>query len=331
MWKNGIYKLLAISIVLAMVASSVSVFSAADLGEGIAEEEIDESAGDGIISLAPPSFVSAASASGGAFPEDEAGIAAYIFTNQTISIEKLKKIFSKVYRVGDNYIIGKTPIPDYGGDVDVHVYADTDGWLVAYLKMDEPASKIMQWETADVNNPKFVAISTTLVDALIKAGEAVNVGIVNSEIKYYDFEFPNANGMMIFVRTSATDGSKICQVEIPADYTLFEASYYYYIYYYSNYDKGASYSHTYWASSLWVEEVSTKKWVKISVASTSYQGDWKYKWWRAIDTYKGEITPGTLYTIWVSYSPAERDGKSIEGAVDKGSAGVATVLIYRTA
>ncbi|MCK4732480.1 MAG: hypothetical protein KAT65_08480, partial [Methanophagales archaeon] len=220
---------------------------------------------------------------------------------------------------------------DYGGDINVQVYADTDGWLVAYLKMDEPIAKIMQWKTADVSNPKFGAISTTLEDALIKAGEAANVGIVKSDIKYYDFEFPNANSMMIFVRTRSTDGSNICQVKIPADYTLFEASYYYYIYYYSNYDKGASYRHTYWASYLWVKEVSTENWVKINVASTAYQGDWKYKWWRAIDTYKGEITPGTLYTIWVSYTPKERDGKNIEGAVDKGSAGVATVLIYRTA
>ena len=115
MWKKGIYKLLVIAIVLAIVASSVTVFSAADLGEEVGEKGIDESVGNGVISLAPPSFISAASASesegGGAFPEDEAGIAAYIFTNQTISIEKIKTIFYYVDKVGDNYIIGRTKIP----------------------------------------------------------------------------------------------------------------------------------------------------------------------------------------------------------------------------
>ena len=329
MWKKGIYKLLVISIVLAIVASSVSVFSAADLGEGIGEKGINESGGDGIISLALPSFLSAASASetesGGAFPEDEAGIAAYIFTNQTISINRLKTIFYYVDKVGDNYIIGRTKIPNFGGDIGVHVYADTDGWLVAYLKMDEPAAKIMKWETADVNNPNIGAISTTLEEALIKAGEAAKVGINTNKIKYYDFEFPNANGMMIFVRTEEIDGSNICQVKIPADYMLFEASYYHYIYYYSRYKYDKGYRETYWDSNLKVGGVT------ISDASTSYKGDGKYTWWRALDSYKGAITTGTLHTIYVDHRSHERDGQSTLTAVDKGSAGVATVLIYRTA
>lgn len=331
MWKKCIYKLLVISIILAIVASSVAVFSAADLAVGIGEKGIDEGGGNGIISLSPPSFITVASASedGGAFPEDEAGIAAYIFTNQTINIEKIKTIFSSVVGVGDNYIIGITPIPDYGGDINVHVYADTDGWLVAYLKMNEPAAKIMQWGTTDVNSPNIGAISTTLVDALIKAGEAAKVGINPNKIKYYDFEFPNANGMMIFVRTRATDGSNICQIEIPADYMLFAASYYHYIYYYSKYRRDSStnyeYQETYWDSKLYVDGVT------ISDAATSYKGKDKYTWWRAFDSYKGAIPPGTLHTVRIKYYPKEKDGENTWSAVDKGSAGVATVLIYRTA
>ena len=320
MWKKGIYNFLAISIILAIFASSVAVFSAADLAEGIGEKGLDESVGNGIISLAPPSFITVASASGagvgGAFPEDEAGIAAYIFTNQTISIEKIKIIFSSVVEVGDNYIVGITQIPDYGGNIGVHVYADTDGWLVAYLEMDEPAAAIMQWGTADVNNPSIGVIkSTTLEDALYKAGEATRVGIVASKIKYYDFEFPNANGMMLFIRTVPTAGSRIHQVEIPADYMLFEASYYYYIYYYSRY----YYGDTYWDSKLKVDGTI------ISDAPTSYQGRGIYKWWRAFESYKGAITTGTLHTIEITYE------KSMSGSEDRGSAGVATVLIYRTA
>ena len=315
MWKNGIYKLLVISIVLAIVASSVSVFSAADLGEEVGEKGIDESVGNGVIALAQPSFVSAKaseSGGGGAFPEDEAGIAAYIFTNQTISIEKIKTIFSSVVEVGDNYIIGITQIPDYGGNIGVHVYADTDGWLVAYLKMDEPAAKIMQWGTADVNNPSIGVIkSTTLEDALYNAGEATRVGIVASKIKYYDFEYPNANGMMLFVRTVPTAGSRIHQVEIPADYMLFEASYYYY-------------SHRHYGDFWWDSKLKVDGTI-ISDAPTSYRGDEVYTWWRAFESYKGAITTGTLHTIEITYE------KSHSVSNDRGSAGVATVLIYRTA
>ena len=88
-----------------------------------------------------------------AFPVDKAGISAYIDTGQTINLDKIKTIFPEVEEVGDNYIIGITPISDYGGNISVHVYADTDGWIVAYLENDESASKIMQWGAADVNNP----------------------------------------------------------------------------------------------------------------------------------------------------------------------------------
>jgi hypothetical protein len=317
-------KILAISVVLAIVASSVVVFSAANLGEGIGEKGIDEGGGEGVISLVPPPFIGVAGASeangGSAFPEDEAGIAAYINMSQTISIEKIKTIFSSVVEVGDNYIIGITPISDYGGDIGVHVYADTDGWLVAYLKMDEPAAKIMQWGTTDVNNPNIGAISTTLVDALIKAGEAAKVGINPNKIKYYDFEFPNANGMMIFVRTTPTWATNIHQVEIPADYMLFEASYYHYIYYYSYYYTPPHPNlETYWDSKLKVDGNI------ISDATTLYGWDGKYEWWRAFDSYKGAISTGTLHTIEISY------GKTHTDSADRGSAGVATVLIYRTA
>jgi len=332
---KGILKILAISVVLAIVASSVVVFSAANLGEGIeiGEKGIDEGGREGVISLVPPPFIGVAGASEvngeSAFPEDEAGIAAYINTSQTISIEKIKTIFSSVVEVGDNYIIGITPISDYGGNIGVHVYADTDGWLVAYHKMDEPAAKIMQWGTTDVNNPNIGVISTTLVDALLKAGDAAGVGIVKPKIKYYDFEFPNANGMMIFVRTVPTHVAYLHQVEIPVDYMLFEASYYHYIYYYSNYRKDSStnwkHHETYWDSALSVDGVT------ISDASTWYHGNGVYTWWRAFDSYRGAITPGTLHSIWISYYPREKDGESTWTTVDVGSAGVATVLIYRTA
>ena len=324
MRNKGIWKILAISVVLAIVASSVAVFSAANLGEGIGEKGIDEGGGEGVISLVPPPFIGVAGASeangGSAFPEDEAGIAAYINTSQTISIEKIKTIFTwGVEEVGDNYIIGITPISDYGGDIGVHVYADTDGWLVAYLKMDEPAAKIMQWGTTDVNNPNIGVIkSTTLEDALYKAGEAARVGIVASKIKYYDFEFPNANGMMLFIRTMPTEGSRIHQVEIPADYMLFEASYYYYIHYYTRKcDNGRK--SPYWDSKLKVDGYI------ISDAPTAYQGNRIYTWWRAFDSYKGAVTAGTLHTIEISYE------KTYWELDDVGSAGVATVLIYRTA
>jgi len=255
-----------------------------------------------------------------AFPEDEAGISAYINTGQTINIENVSQIFTEVVEVGDNYIIGKTPISDYGGNINVHVYADTDGWIVAYFLNGTPASTMMQWlEAPDVNNPVITTITnTTLVDAVHKAGDAAGVEIVSSEIKYYDFSHPNANSMMLFIRTRATNGANIHQVEIPADYTLYEASYYHYIYYYGydTYYLGDVYY--YWDSTLKVDGT------KLSDAST-YAAPSGYRFWRAIGLYDGSITTGTVHTIEISYWPIAYRSSFY----DYGSAGVATVLIYR--
>ena len=299
--KNRIVlKVLAVFTALVLVAGSVALYSGTDVGK-----RVGESGEKGVISLEAPPFFSIASARGGgggaggsAFPEDEAGISAYINTSQTIDLDKLKTIFTEVIEVGDNYIIGITPISDWGGDIDVHVYADTDGWIVAYLKNNEPAAKIMQWGTADPDNPVITTITTTILeDAQYKAGEAASVGISPSKIKYYDFEFPNANNMTLFIRTRASDGTNMHQVEIPADYMLFEASYYHYAY--SGYD-----------SLLKVDETTVSD-------APSTAGS---KWWRAFGSYGGRITTGELHKIELYYDEHYM-----------GSAGVATVLIYRTA
>ena len=174
----------------------------------------------------------------------------------------------------------------------------------------------MQWgKDTDVNNPQITEITTTtLEDAIIKAADAAGILWAVRDIKYYDFEYPNANGMTLFVRTRATEGTNITQVEIPATYTLYEASYYHYIYYYA-----PSYPYTYWDSKLSVDTVT------ISDAVTSSHGG--YKWWRAFGSYKGAITTGMLHTIEISYEGIPYGSYSPK---DRGSAGVATVLIYRT-
>ena len=301
-------KVLAISIALVMVASSVAMYSATDMEEGLDKGRRNE-----IISLVPPSFISIVSArdDGGvtaayrsAFPEDEAGLSAYVDTKQTIDLDKIKTTFTEVEEVGDNYIIGITPIPDFGGDINVTVYANTSGWRVAYFKKGEPAAMLMQWgKDTDVNNPVITEITTTtLKDAIYVAAIAADIPPATlSGIKYYDFEFPNANGMMLFIRTRATDGANIVQVEIPTTYTLYDASYYHYAY------AGSTTA----SSKLKIDET------KISDSSNISNN----KWWRAFDSYRPYITTGTLHTIEISYDVS---------GYDSGSAGVATVLIYNT-
>ncbi len=211
-----------ISIALVIVALGMAYSPIA------ADKTPQECAEANTFSLIPPSFVKTASASeimsASAFPEDEAGISAYVNTTQEIDLEKLKTIFTAIDATGDNYIIGITPISDLGGDINVTVYADTSGWIVAYIKKDEPVSKVMQWET-DVHSSSIT--STTLKEAITKAADAADILWTVKDIFYYDFEFPEADGMTIFTRTGEW-ATNITQVQIPATYQLYEASYYYY-------------------------------------------------------------------------------------------------------
>jgi hypothetical protein len=250
---------------------------------------------------------------GMAFPEGEAGLAAYISTGQKVDLAKIKTIFSNVEDVGDNYIVGVVPISDWGGNINVHLYADTDGWIVSYLKKDEPVSMVMQWGTSDADNPTIGVIkSTTLEDALYKAGDAAGVGIVASAVKYYDFGFPNANRMMIVVKVQPNDGSSIHQIEIPANYMLFDSAYYHYEYFFgwtTDYQRVTHFTQ----STLKIDGSA------ISNAATNYPGEGAYGWWRGLDKYKSAMSTGVLHKLEISHS----------GGANQGSAGVATVLIYR--
>ena len=299
-------KVLAISAVLTLVLSGVALYAhLAEKGKsGVGESK----GGSFALSLVPPPFVGVAGAAettsgeaaggGGAFPEDEAGLCAYINTYQTIDIDKVKTIFSEIEEVGDNYIIGVTQISDLGGDIDVNVYADTDGWIVAYFKKYELESKVMQWGTIDVNNPDIgVITSTTLRDAIYEAGNAAGVGILPTEIKYYDFKYPDATNMMIFVRTRATDGTNSMLIEIPANYTLYAVSYYHYAY-----------------------DLDDSK-LKVDGTTVSDLPGCGSCWKREFGSYGGAIITGKLHKIEISYDH--------HGSGDEGSAGVATVLIYK--
>ncbi|MCL0056688.1 hypothetical protein M1N81_03945 [Dehalococcoidia bacterium] len=209
--------ILLLSITLAVVVGSAAIFARGGV------DSTPKVGATNLLSLVSPAFVSSAGPASTAFPKNDAGISAYVYLDRTIEIEKMKAAFSEVKEIGDNYIIGIVPIPNFGGNIDVHVYADTDGWMVAYLGRGEVAAKIIQWLPADPVDPAVALVATTLFEALQKAAEAAILAIPVGATKYYHFGYPDADGMTIFVRTQATLGSSIAQLEIPTAYTLFEA------------------------------------------------------------------------------------------------------------
>ena len=230
--------------------------------------------GNGGISLEPPFFISAAEAAETgimAFPADKAGISAYVKFPTTIDLDKVRTIFTSVEDIGDNYIIGTLPVSNKGEypkeEIQVYLYADINGWLVAYFTREMPAAQIMKWPLKIPSKITQIT-TTTLQEALRNAGQAA--GDIPHEIKYYDFRFPNADTMTLFVKVS-DDEPAITQVKIPANWTLYEASYSVGCYYGDSFRR-----------------------VKVDGASFS---------WRGPRSYQGAIAVGTLHTIETTYAP----------------------------
>jgi len=143
-----------------------------------------------------------------AFPQDQAGIAAYVKlsgVNQTSFDTALDDFFDSTEPSGDTYMIGvkgylvdDQPYDPYNyqyNKTDIHFYLGVDGWLAAYLLKDDPAAKIVNWRPgAELKN---TLLEIALEDAIAKLGAAPT-----GEIKYHDFSAPASSKMTLAKESS---------------------------------------------------------------------------------------------------------------------------------
>ena len=245
-----------------------------------------------------------------AFPEDKVGLAAYVLVDQPVDIRKLATAFGdrEITELGENHIVFDVLIENFSNSpFKINLYADTSGWIISYLRRGAASAGVMQWKPANMKSPSIRGISrTTLSDALIAVGDALQMATDSWSIKYYHFNYPDANRMTIAVKTVKAQGqgntSDFMQVLLPRDYTFYELSYYHYAYHdYSN--EKTSY-----------HRVDGQEISKITISG-------QYSWHPEVvdrsGVYPSELfTPGTLHTVQISmyyYS----------------AAGVATVAIYK--
>lgn len=270
------------------------------------------------IALTAPGFLVGAVEANGelAFPARDAGIAAYVRLGQTFELADVQPVFNEMVAVGDNYMIGIIKIQNFGDPSPVHLYVDADGWMIAYIKRNESTAAIMQWLPADKNTPQISTIPrTTLLDAMKLAADAIGVGSI-PQAKYYHFRYTNASHLTIFVKTIAEEGDAHTQVQIPGDYSLFEASYSHF-YITDNSRKNN------WAGTWYIRS-------KVMVDGTTVSelvGDYGTipEWMTAVNSYQEAIGIGKLHKIEVTYS-LERDPNW--KPAELGSAGVATAIVY---
>jgi hypothetical protein len=144
---------------------------------------------------------------------------------KSINITEAVKAFTQTEELSQTHAIGIIPIDNMRGTMNVHVYVDTGGYVVAYFKNTEPASNIIKWSGMDFDNPK---IEDFITNAAIKAMcDKIDVYYldIKDDIKYYDFEYPDAEKMVLFLNARSSGGNEYTHIFIPGKYKLYEASY----------------------------------------------------------------------------------------------------------
>ncbi len=214
------------------------------------------------------------------FPENEAGIAAYVKldgvnseNNQTI-LTKINNFLANNGSVEDtgeaSHILGtleieikeKSDSENVIFSISPQIYADASGWLVAYFPNDVPASKMIRWNGY---TPENGLKSNVLEKAIDRTAQSIDK--TYSAPKYYHFQYPDANRMTVITSTvynpEREDGVEYPEdnfsVTIPEG-TVYEASYS--IYYSRKLASGQSCNHTLKVNENIIHEKQTDAWCR---------------------------------------------------------------------
>lgn len=169
----------------------------------------------------------AGSSSATTFPVDEAGISAYVHVDQTIDLEKASNAFTELKVINETYIIGTVSIANYGYTSTPLVYVSRNGWIVAYFSNSNPAAHIVQWYGIG----DHTISRTTLEDAINSVSTAIGTTVAKTDIKYYDFRYPNATEMLMVAKIQSGGSTSIFYQTIPETFELYSGSYSHYHYY----------------------------------------------------------------------------------------------------
>jgi len=168
-----------------------------------------------------------------AFATDEAGISAYVNVGSSIDLDQAASAYKIIEDRTSTYIIGIVEVPNATDYELPHVYTSSDGWVMAYYAKEQPRALIMPWGQLNRNNPDLSLLNNTrLEEAISKVSSAIGVSYstIKSNTKYYDFQYPEANGMTLIAESRATDGIDSFRFRVPNEFTLYNASWEYYSY-----------------------------------------------------------------------------------------------------
>lgn len=158
---------------------------------------------------------------GATFPVDDAGIAAYVQVSESVDLEDVLDIFQygHVEVLNETYVIGTVQNTD---GIWTHLYIGADGWVIPYYLNTECASRIVRWNKSSPYDPtpENVTAMNTLEEVISRVCPYIGVdyGTIKPEIKYYDFEYPNATSMTVIVDIAQGVQSDTFELWIPSEF-----------------------------------------------------------------------------------------------------------------
>ena len=184
-----------------------------------------------------------------AFPSDSAGFSAY-YRREKDGSNSLDKdavddhIFgplesgvvtalaspAKLVDVGNNFTVATLSLKNIDNlTSSVNLYYDDEGWIVAYLPLDQPASQIWQASGIDWETPSLTDINdNTLLDAInVVIDEALQETAIehdDSGLGYYHWQHSDAANFLMLAISRPERGEYPVQLAVPDSIVVEEVS-----------------------------------------------------------------------------------------------------------
>ena len=161
------------------------------------------------------------------FYADEVGICAYVRIEEGIDVAKFKYKLRQIEEIGEDYVIGTKDAPGFPEEKWPYVYANSEGWVIAYYTRGKPTSYIVQggyWYSND------------FVDqlGLYKIVKALVPSEYHEKIRFYHFGYPEATDMLVAMEEKEYQRDYF-YITIPGTVTVYDITWAFYNYH-SSYD-----------------------------------------------------------------------------------------------
>jgi hypothetical protein len=157
------------------------------------------------------------------FPVEDASMAAYVYV-PGMSLPDAANAYYHVYDLNNSYILGNVRVTGHARTDDIKTYAGADGWVVAYVPKTVSRAQMIQWKGKSIGTNNVELFPTTLEDAIeqIAVASGANFSEISPNIKYYDFEYPEAENITVILDGGHADES--FSLLLPDEITVYDVS-----------------------------------------------------------------------------------------------------------